>query len=67
MVNELSFELIGDNLWTATGLGGYYTDFPTHRDRSEGTQYIHVHNDLIEFPNERDVLGIQPLALLPSK
>jgi len=64
VINELSLEIIKDNLWTGTGLGTYYTAFPAHRDEQVGFSYIHAHSDLIEFPSELGIIGTLPLALL---
>jgi O-antigen ligase len=64
IVNELSLEIIKDNLWTGTGLGTYYTAFPLHRNDQVDVRYVHAHSDMIEFPSELGVLGTLPLALL---
>ncbi len=63
-VNELSEELIRDNLWWGTGLGSYYTAFPQYRDERIGSFYNHAHNDLFEFPSELGLVGTVPLVLL---
>ncbi|MCB1647563.1 MAG: O-antigen ligase family protein [Pseudomonadales bacterium] len=64
LVNELSLEIIKDNLWTGTGLGTYYTAFPEYRNGEVRMSYIHAQSDLIEFPSELGILGTLPLAAL---
>jgi O-antigen ligase len=64
IVNDLSLEIVKDNLWTGTGLGTYYTAFPPQRNDQVSTAYVHAHSDLIEFPSELGILGTLPLSLL---
>jgi O-antigen ligase len=64
VVNDLSLEIVKDNLWAGTGLGTYYTAFPSYRSEEVQLAYVHAHSDLIEFPSELGILGTLPLALL---
>jgi O-antigen ligase len=64
VVNDLSLEIVKDNLWTGTGLGTYYAAFPPYRNEQVPQAYVHAHSDLIEFPSELGILGTLPLSLL---
>ncbi len=63
-VNLLSVPIIQDHLWTGIGAGSFYSTFPQYRDGSISAQYIHAHNDYVEFVAEFGLIGVIPLALV---
>jgi O-antigen ligase len=66
-VNTYTLEAIQDNLFTGTGAGTYYTNFPKYREYDAGRSfYDHAHNDYFEFASEYGVVvtGCLLLAVL---
>lgn len=66
-VNTYTLEAIQDNLFTGSGAGTYYTNFPAYREYDVGSIfYDHGHNDYFEFASDYGVIvtGCLMLAVL---
>lgn len=66
-VNAYTLTAIQDNLFTGTGAGTYYTNFPAYREYDAGRSfYDHAHNDYFEFASEYGIIvtGCLILAVL---
>ncbi|SER15046.1 O-antigen ligase [Amphritea atlantica] len=66
-VNTYTLQAIQDNLFTGSGAGTYYTNFPAYRKYDVGSIfYDHAHNDYFEFASDYGVVvtGCLLLAVL---
>lgn len=63
-VNQYSFPIFEENMYTGTGAGSFYTVFPEHREADVGRKsFNHTHNDYLQFAIEFGLIGFTPLLL----
>jgi len=62
-VAQASLDYWADYLLTGSGLGSYYSVFPSYQPETVGEFYDHAHNDYLEFATETGVVGIGLLGM----
>ncbi|MCK5719275.1 MAG: O-antigen ligase family protein [Thiomargarita sp.] len=57
-VDIYSLNYLQDYLWTGSGLGSFYSTFPTYQGHDIKGFYDHAHNDYLEFAVETGIIGL---------